>query len=72
MIAPIMGVRNRLQKKYPQKPNFLLIPNRAISTVKARYIGTILMLYPGNGVKHAETIFSNSGVLEPEKVLPAR
>lgn len=50
MMAPTIGVRNKLQKKYPQKPNFLLIPNRAISTVKARYIGTILMLYPGNGV----------------------
>ena len=45
IIAPRKGVKKRLQKKYPQNPNFLLAPSKAIMTLNTRYIGAITMLY---------------------------
>ena len=35
--APIAGVKNKEQKKYPQNPNFLFDPMKAIRIQRATY-----------------------------------
>jgi hypothetical protein len=44
--APIAGVKNKEQKKYPQNPNFLFEPMKAIRIQRATYNRVTAMISP--------------------------